>query len=372
MSQIDVHTEYFNIRKRSFIMKLATRNNAPETSTFKSLEELGIETVSTGHEGRSVIPQLPRKYYMNKNLLPTIPINRDERRRIKKMSKILKKWIPTHDEIAIFKVTKAFSYIFDDGRTIEIKPGYYLGNGNTRREFYGEYPDDAPTTNLIATVYEIDSQEKFDSHFDSYDSQDSVMNGAQYIQGAIRLLGMNVSSTLAKNGAFRSALDIAHPDPKAKILDKVCFFKNEIELLDRVGIFSHMDKQLKFQAMYAMCLIAAKYWSSPSDQYDRMVAGLQNLVSARSDELNMSGDRWDGLTCIQVQYFFETTKSWVEQGYLRKTSFATVTPQLDFLLYCFELYMTKQKIDKQKGFNSRPQDDHYDTIMDQLSKLDQL
>lgn len=349
-------------------MKLATSNNSSETSTFNTLEELGIATVSTGHEGRSVIPQFPRRHYMNKNLLPTIPINRDERRRIKKMAKILKKWIPTHDEISIFKVTKAFSYIFEDGKEIEITPGYYLGNGNTRREFYGEYQDDAPETDLIATVYEIDSQVKFDSYFDSYDSQDSVMNGAQYIQGAIRLIGMNVSSSVAKNGSFKSALDIAYPDRKAPILEKVSFFKNEIELLDRIGIFGpKMEKGLKFQAMYAMCLIAAKYWSSPNDQYDRMVAGLQNLVNAKADGLDMTGERWDGITCIEVQYLSESTKDWVEEGYRRKTSYATVRPQLDFLLYCFELYMVKQKIDKTEGFDGSPQDGQYDIIMDQLN-----
>jgi hypothetical protein len=96
-----------------------------------------------------------------------------------------------------------------------------------------------------------------------------------------------------------------------------------------------------------------------------MVAGLQSLAGAKADELNLSGDRWDGLTCIEVQYL-TNMKNWIERGYLRKTSFATVKPQLDFLLYCFELYMTKTKINKSKGFNSRPQDGIYDTILDQL------
>lgn len=325
-------------------------------------------SIPTGHETRSVIPSFPRTLYMDKDLLPTIPINRDEKRRIEKMRKILRNWIPTHDEIAIFRVTDEFSYSFEDGETIAIEEGLYLGNGNTRREYYAAYPDEAPTTDLVATVYDINNQKDFDRYFDSYDSVDSVMNGAQYIQGAMRLLGMNVTSTVAKNGGFRSALDIAYPNPKAPILEKVSYFKDEIELLDRVGIFSNMDKGLKFQAMYAMCLIAAKYWNSPADQHDRMVAGLQSLAFAKQDDIDMSASKWDGLTCIQVLYFFngQVKDFGVESGYLRKTSFATIKPQMDFLLYCFELYMTKTKRDKSKGFNSRPQDGIYDTIMEQL------
>jgi len=322
-------------------------------------------SVPTGHETRSVIPSLPRSLYMDEELLPTIPINRDEKRRIPKMRKILQDWLPTHDEIAIFRVTKDIEVTVEEGEKVPVKAGDYLGNGNTRRKYYAMYPQEAPETDLVATVYDVHSEKEFIKFYYSYDSTESAESGAQKIQGAIRLLGMNVSSTVAKNGGFRSALDIAHPNPKASVIEKVSYFKEEIQLLDRVGIFSHMDKDLKFQAMYAMCLMAAKYWSSPSDQYDRMVAGLQTLAAAKADEMNLSGDRWDGLTCIEVQYFTEM-KNWVEKGFLRKTSFATVKPQLDFLLYCFELYMLKQKINKSKGFNSRPQDNLYDTIMEQL------
>lgn len=323
--------------------------------------------VSTGHNTRKVIPALPRNLFMNEDLLPTVEINRDEKRRVSKMRKILQNWIPPHDEIAIFKVTTDIEVTIDEGETVPVKKGFKLGNGNTRRAYYRAYPDEAPTTDLVATVYEINSEEDFKKYYYSYDSADSVESGAQKIQGAIRLLGMNVSSTVAKNGGFRSALDIAHPNPKASIIEKVSFFKQEIELLDRVGIFSHLDKSLKFQALYAMALMAAKYWNTPADQYDRMVAGLQTLVNAKWDDINLGGDRWDGLTCIQVLYFSNgTMKQWVEPGYLRKTSFATVKPQMDFLLYCFELYMTKTKINKSKGFNSRPQDGYYDNIMDQL------
>lgn len=322
-------------------------------------------SVPTGHETRSVIPSFPRTLYMDKGLLPTIPINRDEKRRIHKMRKILQNWLPTHDEIAIFRVTKDIEVTVEEGEKVPVPAGLYLGNGNTRREYYSQYPDEAPTTDLVATVYDVSSEKEFTKFYYSYDSTDSAESGAQKIQGAIRLLGMNVSSTVAKNGGFRSALDIAHPNPKASVIEKVSYFKDEIQLLDRVGIFSHMDKDLKFQAMYAMCLMAAKYWNSPSDQYDRMVAGLQNLASAKPDEMNNGGDRWDGLHCIQVQYFTEM-RNWVEKGFLRKTSFATIKPQMDFLLYCFELYMLKQKINKSKGFNCRPQDGLYDTIMEQL------
>ena len=325
-------------------------------------------SLPTGHKTRSVIPAFPRTLYMDEDLLPTIPINRDEKRRIPKMRKILRNWLPTHDEIAIFRVTNDIEVTVEEGEKIPVSAGDYLANGNTRRKYYSQYPDEAPETDLVATIYDVNSEKEFTKYYYSYDSTDSAESGAQKIQGAIRLLGMNVSSTVAKNGGFRSALDIAYPNPKASVIEKVSYFKDEIQLLDRVGIFSHMDKGLKFQAMYAMCLMAAKYWNSPTDQYDRMVAGLQTLVNAKPGDLNMSGDKLDGLTIIQTLYFLngQVYNFSIEPGFLRKTSFATIKPQMDFLLYCFELYMTKTKRDKAKGFNSRPQDGIYDTIMEQL------
>ena len=327
----------------SNILKL----KSDSSDIIKLIDEMCVSCGSSS--STYMIPKFPRNLFNDITKIVRIPINRAERRRLKKVN-FLKNHLETHDEIALYIVRESITVeIPETGEEITIEPGVYLCNGNTRRLWYSKNPSYMPVTDMIATVYDINDGQKFLDIYYSYDSSDSQENSPQKIQGAISLLGLNVTSTKAKSGGFTSALDIAYADKTASAIGKVATYKKEIELLDNVGIFD-ADKDLQFQTLYATCLIAAKHWADPEKQYERMVSGLQFIATAKSDDMSLSGDRWDGLTAMCFEIFNPGKKDWIPEGMLKKTSFATQKPQMDFFLYCFEKYMSSKKIDKTKGF----------------------
>ena len=323
--------------------------------------------VSTG-ESSYIIPYLPREVFLDLNLITRNPINREERRRLRKM-KFLKKHNRTHDEIALFIERETLSIKTKDGDTYTIAPGVYQGNGNTRRLWYAENSDYTPKTKtLIATVHEVTSGEEYELLYDCYDSDDSVEKSAEKIQGVLGFMGVNINSTKAKSGAFGSALSMAYGDWNASAKDRISTFKSEIELIDKVGMFSPEDKDLSFQAMYAMSLIVAKLYGTPEKSKERMISGLQFLSSAKQDDMQYGDQKWDGLTAICFEVFNPGKKNWIPLGDLGATKGSAQAPQLDFFLYCFEKYMMSQKIDKTKGFKPSIWKGKWDEIANILEK----
>ena len=84
--------------------------------------------------------------------------------------------------------------------------------------------------------------------------------------------------------------------------------------------------------------------------------------------MSLSGDRWDGLTAMCFEIFNPGKKDWIPEGMLKKTSFSTQKPQMDFFLYCFEKYMSSKKIDKTKGFKPSNWEGKWEEIADLLDK----
>ena len=322
---------------------------APGEATSHMLDIIEDHKIHTG-ESSYPLPDLPRDVFMNRHLIIRNPLNREERRRLRKVG-FLKKHNRTHDEIALFVVRKTLSIKTINGDIYTIDPGVYLGNGNTRRLWYTENPNYTPKTEtLIATVHEVTSGEEYELLYDCYDSDDSVEKSAEKIQGVLSFMGVNVNSTKAKSGAFGSALSMAYGDWKASAKDRISTFKSEIELIDKVGMFSPEDKDLSFQAMYAMSLIVAKLYGTPEKSKERMISGLQFLANAKQDDMQYGDQKWDGLTAICFEVFNPGKKNWIPLGDLGATKGSSQAPQLDFFLYCFEKYMMSQKLDKTKGF----------------------
>jgi len=311
-----------------------------------------------------MIPNFPRNLYNDTSKIVRIPVTRDEELRLRRMG-FLKNHLPTHDKIAIYIVRKTLIVkVPETGEEITIKPGIYLCNGNTRRLWYSENPKYMPKTDLVVDVYDVNDSQQFLDIYYTYDSSDSQENTAQKIQGAISLLGLNVTSTKAKSGGFSTALDISYGDKTVSAIGKVASFREEIELIDNVGIFD-ADKELQFQTLFATCLIAAKHWGSPEKQKDRMISGLQFIANAKPDGGSLDGDKWDGLTAMCYEIFNPGKKNWIPEGMLKKTSFATQKPQMNFFLYCFGKYMSSQKIDKTKGFKPS----NWETTFSDISKV---
>jgi hypothetical protein len=311
------------------------------------IEKLKIETGESSYQ----IPNLPRSIFMDLRKVVRNPINRDERRRLRKVT-FLKEHNRTHDEIALFVVRETLYITTSDNSIYTILPNVYLGNGNTRRLFYTENPKSEPKTEtLMATVHEVTSGEDYELLYNSYDSSNSVEISSEKIQGAISFLKLNVNSAKVKSGAIGSALSMAYGDWSASAKDRVSTFREEIELLDKVGIFSPAEKgPMGFQVMYALGLMVAKLYNSPAKSNERMISGLQILANSKADSMDYSDTKWDGLTAICHETFNPGKKNWIPQGMLGATNMASQAPQLDFMLYCFEKYMTAQKLDKAKGF----------------------
>lgn len=316
------------------------------------------------YNGNGIISQLPRNMFMDKNFIQRVEINRFEELRQGKIN-FLKEHLPTHDEIALFVVENAIKVKLEN-EEIEVLPGVYLGNGNCRRMWYAnpKNADYVPTTDMIAMVYNITSGEEYRALYESYDSIDSVENAAMKIQGAIGMLKLNVNSMVAKRGSFKTALDIAHGG-KESPLEKVAEFRDEIELLDHCGIFN-ADKDLKFQSFYGAMLIAAKFWGQPSTSRDRLISGFQRLAGASAMDLDTAPEKWDGLTAMLYQVFYPEQNKWIPVDMMRKSNYASIDPQMDFFLYCMELYMSSTKLNKRKGFKSSNWEGTYKAITESM------
>ena len=133
-------------------------------------------------------------------------------------------------------------------------------------------------------------------------------------------------------------------------------------------MFSPEDKDLSFQAMYAMSLIVAKLYGTPEKSKERMISGLQFLANAKQDDMQYGDQKWDGLTAICFEVFNPGKKNWIPLGDLGATKGSSQAPQLDFFLYCFEKYMMSQKIDKTKGFKPSIWKGKWDEIANILEK----
>jgi hypothetical protein len=327
---------------------------------IRTIKEMMIST----YNGNGIIPQLSRDIFMDRDIIQRVAINRLEELRQGKIG-FLKVPLPTHDEIALFIVENTITVTLDN-EAIEILPGVYLGNGNCRRTWY-ENPKNAeyvPTTDMVAMVYNVTSGEEYRALYDSYDSIDSVDRANMKIQGAIGFLKLNVNSRVARSGGFMSALNLAHGG-KESPLEKVAEFQDEIELLDHCGIFN-ADKDLKFQSLYGALLIAAKFWGEPPTSRDRLISGLQKIASSSAIDLDTGGEKWDGLTAMLFQIFHPEINKWIPVDMLRKTNYASIEPQMDFFLYCMELYMNSKKLPKRKGFNADQWEGSYKAIKETM------
>ena len=62
-----------------------------------------------------------------------------------------------------------------------------------------------------------------------------------------------------------------------------------------------------------------------------------------------------GIDAILYEYLVghvDVKKEIIPEGMHRKTSFASIPPQMDFMWYCIELYMTKSTVSKNGGFKA--------------------
>ena len=338
--------------------------NKSSEEFIPTLEDMMIATSG----GNGIIPQMSRELFMNRDILLRPPIQRDEYSRLVKVS-FLKDHIPTHNDIAIVIVEEDIEVAMEEEVSV-VRKGIYLINGNTRRLWYEKnttHSSKLKKTPMVATVYRVNSAEEYLNYYYSFDSSDSVENTTHKLQGAIGTFGLRVVTTVAKGGKFATALSIACNNEKITALEKVARFKTEIEMLDKCGIFSPVSSDLKSQALYGACLIAAKYWGQPNATRERLISGFQTISSSKDDELETTDAKWDGITALLWQMFHPARKNWIPPENQGQTNWASIEPQVDFFLYCMELYMEGTKRDKGNGFRRTSWKGKMNEILETLS-----
>jgi hypothetical protein len=311
-----------------------------------------LDTTPSGVPGSAVVLSADIEDILE---LPHHHLQRDENQRIKKMTPIFRKRVPTLYNFAVINVTEQFDIDLGND-VVTVTPGMRICDGHTRRLFFKENPQEKPTHPVLVTVYSVDNAQDYTAIYNAYDSADSVETTAHKITGAFRTLGIldRITAPVVKKGSIGTAISLAYPgDSRDPIIEKVAYFKDEILLLDALNVFSPNDNDLKFQTLWSSCLMFAKLYNGDKETtaYLRMINFLQRVAQIRSDDLSYSDNKWDGLTALLFEVFNPGKKGWIPEGRLRKTSFATVSPQMNFFLYTMiELYMADKKLDKTKGF----------------------
>lgn len=303
-----------------------------------------------------LIPTAVQGVFINPNCvtedlknLPHIAINRDFRRRLQKMMKPFSKALKGQQIFVVFRVNQVLQFDIG-GETIIVQPGLYLADGNTRLESMrvGNIPT---PDSVICFVFDIDSEEDYLEEYYAIDNSQAAEVTADKIRGAVSFLNLNVRSKVAVNGSFSWALKNAFPhDAKEGVLEKVAYFKNEIEFLDDCGIFMPTERSLGTQNFYMACLIAAKFYSQPPSSKNALKKVFESLARLDFDDLMTHQDKWNGVTALIYQVCRPEKKQWYDPKHGSSTKFDATIPVVSFFLYCIQLQMQNKLLDKTQGF----------------------
>jgi len=298
--------------------------------------------------------------------IPHIQINRDFVRRVKKMTPNFNKDLLGQKVFTVFNVTTQLTIDFY-GESIVVEPGEYVADGNTRLECSRQGKIKLPF-NVIVQIIDIDNSDAYLNEYFAIDNVDSSEISGDLIRGAVSGLDLQLDSTVGKGGNFASALKNAYPgDKKDTTLQKICFFRNEIELLDSCNIFNPTDNALKHQHFFGACLMAAKLYGQPETSRNKFKSVLTDLGKLDSMSMRLDGKKWNGVTALIFQCANPAKKQWIPVEAQSKTNYASVQPSYDFYLYCIEMAMTNKMLDKHKGFKRSNWEGRYTEVLDLIA-----
>jgi len=279
--------------------------------------------------------------------IPHIPINRDFASRVKKMRKHFTKGTKGIHEYTLFNVTRDLK-VPVGSENIDVNAGLYVSDGNTRLESQRTNEIASPNHGVISIIMEIDSEQQMLDEYYGIDSSAATELSSDIIRGALSFLDVKLNSTKGKKGGFASALKSAYPgDPKDSVLTKVQYFKRELELLDRCGIFNTTESTLQHQHFYCACLMAAKLYSNNINVLTKTLESLSRLTA---EDLKTSDQKWNGITAMIYTMCIPDRKKWIPVEYVNTTKMASWDPAMSFYLYCFENQIEGKLLDHRKGF----------------------
>ena len=348
-----------------------TQFNNPQTNIPQSL--LG-GLLPTAKKGVSINPNCLTSELLK---LPHVEINREFKRRLKKMLKPFSKALMGQQIFVVFNVTKRLEFELPGEQTIIVEPGYSTADGNTRLESMRQGNIPTPES-VIVLVFDIESEEQYQSEYYAIDNSAATEVSTDKIRGAIAFLNLNVKSRIATNGQFSWALRNAFPhDEKVGILEKIAYFKNEIEFLDECGIFDPVEKELKTQNFYSACLIMAKQYSVPPSSRASLRKVFESLARLDFDDLKMQNEKWNGVTALIYQMCRPEKRQWFDPIHKSSTKFDATIPVISFFLYCMQNQMQDKLLNKETGFkhsnwgcgkNSQRGEDLYSSMQNDLQE----
>jgi hypothetical protein len=295
--------------------------------------------------------------------LPEIPQNRVVEPRVDRMNKHFVKDVKSIHYFTVFHVAQDLLVIIN-GEEILVKEGWYIGDGNTRLLSNKQLNDSShkntkgydPKHGVITKIVTINTSKQLLEEYYSIDNSAATEKNGDLIRGAMKMLGIDMTSPKGKTGTFGSAINNAYPgDRKDPILNKIAYFRKELMLLDKSGVFNTTEGELQNQHFYCACLMSAKMYSEPSDQRDRLVGLLKDISRTAFDQLKVSKNKWNGMTYIIYQSVLPNKHVKIyDDEFHKSTKFASWNPVVGFMLYCIDNHMNDKLISK-KGI--RPSTD---------------
>jgi hypothetical protein len=304
-----------------------------------------------------------------------IPTNRDSASRVHKMKKVFD---PAHDdgyqitltEVALGVVIKDFDDIDPDTNLVirSYKKGeWYRVDGNTRAFYWKAYPLKANAIKkLAAKIHYLSSVRDVNAAYYPYNSQKSVEKSGEILQGLAKRYNWQARQSIFSKGGYKSALDIASTEPDMKTRSDVFEAFNQcfegLKFLDSIPkgtgntITDPLHPKMKSQAIIAALLVAHRVWGNNLNLYS-LVDRLSNIDHNEVASIMTSKTKeLDPAQIIAAEYMelsFMRRVKWKSEDYLtdswlggmaRSTKFASIKPQMDFLLHWIEAYIKNPKI----------------------------
>jgi hypothetical protein len=301
--------------------------------------------------------------------LPEVPCQREHERRVSKMGKHFQKDTSSKHTFTVFNITKNFKAEISD-QTVTVKKGCYLADGNTRVSSLKQKKGYDTKHPVITHIVDVSSEKQMFDEYYSIDSSSATETSPDKIRGAIKMLKLKLTSQRALSGAYASALNYAYPDSnenKARV--KVAYFKDELELLDKCGIFEPTTTELIQQHFFCMCLIVSKLYSEPGEVKIKLEETLKSLARLDVDVLKTESQKWSGVTALIHQAVRPNEKfNAYDPEFHKASKYASFDPVLSFMLYCFEMQMNDKTIDKVRGFKPSSWKNKFENTKDLIEK----
>jgi len=326
---------------------LSLNTTKPTSAQTSIISKYKDQMVELDQPGKFLIPKMETQDFID---LQDHRIQRPYKKRLRKMKEHFDKNLKTLTDVSMSVATQAFAGVFNDNTISLEKDEETKTDAHTRAENWKMLAAKGlPIPEFVScTVYMISSFEEYCNIYYSFDSSASVEKPNEKIAGTYDALNISVNSSIAKSGTYATALNEAYPgDPNDDIISKVSYFKDEIQLLDEQGVFGCKSG---CQAVYAVALAQAKLNSIPISDRSRLTTGLHDLSNYKSPgkTLNDIGKFYGMDLCAYVYLGQDKNENEgslhhckVDPTILKKTNFHAMVPQLDFVTYCFDIYMTK-------------------------------